>query len=71
MIQYLKNIFKRKPSQEFITEDGCPSKCHKCGDRSITMRRTLNKQKEPITKFVSCSNCKIQLGSWENDTWSY
>lgn len=69
MIHILKKIFQNK--KEHLSNDGCPNKCYKCGNKSIKIRRTLNKNKQPIKKYVSCPKCRINLATWQNNKWSY
>ena len=71
MNAFFKNLFKKKPKKEQLSEEGCPIECVHCGKKSITLRRTLDKDKQPIKKFVSCSACKTNLATWENNKWSY
>jgi hypothetical protein len=71
MKQFFTNLFKKKPNKKYLSEDGCPVKCHICGSKGITMTRTLNAERIPVKKYVSCVECKKQLARWDNDKWYY
>ncbi len=61
MINFIQSLIKRK---RHLSNDGCPIKCHICGNKNIHITVTGN------IKYVSCSICKIILATY-NKKWRY
>ena len=68
---FFKNLFKKKPKKEHLSEDGCPNKCGECGTKALTLRKHLDDDKKLIAKYVSCSVCRKQLATYKDDKWMY